>query len=198
MNPAIHHPAWYNLVSILSQSEFEESLRKPIIATPQMAQYVSMGFSVLCLPDRWQATCEAKDGSRIIELAKATFDKLYHTPVTAYGVNHGFHVETTKQISSTLATLVRQTALPFPTDEEGTGTITYTARAKDCSFQTVVAASPRGANFLHIQNNAHFPLSSGEVTQVDLGPLIEGAYQRNEDRSRLMLSRLVTAIEELK
>lgn len=102
MNPAIHHPAWYHAMSIITQSEFEESLRKPIVASPPVAQFASNGFSVLCLPDRWQISCDAADGARIVALAKATFDKLEHTPVIAYGVNHDFHVETSKQIASTL------------------------------------------------------------------------------------------------
>ena len=113
MNPVIHHPAWYHAMSIITQSELEESLRKPVVVIPQFAQFASDSFSIVCLPDRWQVSCDTADGERIVALAKATFEKLYHTPVTAYGVNHNFHAETTKQILSTLMTIVRQTDLPF-------------------------------------------------------------------------------------
>src|SRR5713101_5350541 len=140
MNPAIHHPAWYHAMSIISESEFKESLRKPVVASPPIAQFESDGFSVVCLPDRWQVSCDAADGGHILALAKATFDKLYHTPISAYGVNHDFHAETAKQISSTLAAIVRKTGLPFPPNEVGTAAITYTAEVSGCTFKTVVSS----------------------------------------------------------
>src|SRR2546425_6009917 len=199
MNPAIHHPAWYHAMSIITQSEFEESLRKPVVVMPQVAQFTSAGFSVICLPNRWQVSCDTADGVRIVALAKATFDKLYHTPVTAYGVNHDFHVETAKQIPSTLATIVRQTGLPFPPNEVETAAITYIAEVSGCTFKTVISASPRGPNFLHIQNNAHFLLIPQDVINpFDLGPLLDEAFRRNENRSQAMLSSLVNAIQGLK
>jgi hypothetical protein len=198
MNPAIHHPAWYLITSIITQSEFEESLRKPVVVSPPAAQFTNNGFSVVCLPDRWQISCDAVDGRRILALAKATFEKLDHTPVTAYGVNHDFHVETTKQIPSTLATIVRQTGLPFPLEEAASAEITYTAEVSGCTFKTVISPSPRGPNFLQIQNNAHFLAPRGEVKHFELGPLLDEAFQRNETRSQLMVSNLVNAIQGLK
>lgn len=196
MNPAIHHPAWHHAVSTITQSEFEESLSKPVVVLPNLAQFESNSFSVLCLPDRWQVSCEAVDATRIIEIAKATFDKLEHTPVGAYGVNHDFHVETTKQIPSALAAIVRKTGLPFPPNEVGTAAITYTAEVSGCTFKTVMSTSPRGPRFLHIQNNAHF-VTPQEGKHFDLAPLLDGAFQRNEERSHIMLSSLVNAIEGL-
>lgn len=194
MNPAIHHPAWYHSVSIITQPEFDASLRKQVLVNQQIAQFAIDGFSVLCLPDRWQISCDATDTSRIIEVAKATFDKLYHTPVSAYGVNHDFHVETTVQIRPTLAAVIRKTGLPFPSNEVATATITYTAEGSGCTFKTTIAPSPRGPNFLHIQNNAHFTIQATSQN-FDLGPLLDEAVRINEDRSQLMLSSLVDAIQ---
>ena len=198
MNPAIHHPAWYLATSIITQSEFEESLRNPVVVSTPAAQFATDGFSVVCLPDRWQISCSTADGRHILALAKATFDKLYHTPITAYGVNHDFHAETTKQIPSTLATLVRQTGLPFPPNEVASAAITYTAEASDCTFKTVISASPRGPHFLQIQNNAHFVIPQDAIRHFDLGPLLDDAFRKNEDRSQSMLSNFVNAIQGLK
>jgi hypothetical protein len=198
MNPAIHHPAWYRAMSIITQSEFEESLRKEVIVTPQFAQFASDSFSLVCYPDRWQVLCDTADGTRIVALAKATFDKLDHTPVHAYGVNHDFHVETTKQIPSTLVAIMRKTDLPFPPNEVGTAVLTYTAEVSGCTFKTVISASPRGPYFLHIQNNAHFVISQEASGHFDLGPLLNEAFLRNENRSQLMRSSLVDAIQGLK
>ena len=197
MNPAIHHPAWYHATSIITQSELDESLQKPVVATPQVAQFATNGFSVVCLPDRWQVSCDTADGTRIVALAKATFNKLEHTPVNAYGVNHDFHAETTKQVPSTLATVVRQTGLPFPPNEVATAAITYTAKVSGCTFKAVIAASPRGPNFLHVQNNAEFIIPQDETKHFDLGPLLDEAFRRNEDRSQSMLSSFVNAIQGL-
>lgn len=198
MNPAIHHPAWYLITSIITQSEFEESLGKPVIVSPPFAQFGNNGFSVVCTPDRWLVSCDADDGRRIIALAKATFEKLEHTPVTAYGVNHDFHAETTKQIPSALAAIVQQTRLPFPLDEVASAEITYTAEVTGCTFKTVIAPSPRGPHFLQIRNNAHFVVPQDTVKHFDLGPLLDEAFQKNEDRSQMMMSKLVNAIQGLK
>jgi hypothetical protein len=199
MNPAIHHPAWYHIMAIITEPEYKKSLSGQIIANPTAAQFVSEGFSILCLPDRWQVLSEATDATRIVEIAKVTFKTLDHTPVSAYGINHHFHVETTKQIPSTLMTIVRQTGLPFPPDEVGTAAITYIAESKGCTFTTVISASSKGPNFLHVQNNAHFSLPSEEtIKKFDLGPLLEKAFEENEARAQLMLSNLVSVIQGLK
>lgn len=200
MNPAIHHPAWYHIMSIITEPEYKKSLSHPVVVSPPVAQFVSDGFSIVCLPDRWQVLSDTPDATRIVALAKKTFDILDHTPVTAYGINHDFHVETAKQISPTLMTIVRQTDLPFPLNEVGTAAITYIAEVKNCTFQTVVSVSPRGPNFLYVQNNVHFPILPSEdaIKKFDLGPLLEDAFQGHEERVQLMVSNLVKAIQELK
>jgi hypothetical protein len=198
MNPAIHHPAWYHAMSIISDSEFEESKRKPIVTTPPLAQFESSGFSVVCLPDRWQASCQTPDATRIVALAQATFGKLYHTPVKAYGVNHDFHAETAKMIPSTLATIVRQTGLPFPPNEVATAAITYEADVDGCKFTTVISGSPKGSLYLYVKNNAHFALvPQASLDVFDLGPLLDKAFRRNEDRAQSMLSDFINAIQGL-
>lgn len=116
----------------------------------------------------------------------------------AYGVNHYFHVETAKQVASVLAALVRQTGLPFPPNEEAEASITYTAKADDCNFKTTISASARGPEFLHIQNNTHFVIPQLKNEHFDLGPLIDEAFRRNEDRSQMMLSKFVDAIQGFK
>lgn len=94
-------------------------------------------------------------------------------------------------------TIVRQTGLPFPPNEPGTAAITYTAEVSGCTFKTVISASPRGPYFLHLQNNVHFDIPPRDIEHFDLGPLLEEAFRRNEDRSRPMLSSLVNAIQGL-
>lgn len=196
MNPAIHHPGWYLAMSLITQPEFDKSISNLGIVNSQVAQFENDGFSVLCLPERWQVSCNTADGSRILALAKDTFAKLSHTPVNAYGVNHDFHTETTKLIPSILMAIVRKTGLPFPSDEEGTAAITYTAEVGDATFKTVISASPRGPYFLQLQNNTHFTQES--IGQFDLGPLLDEAFRRNENRSQLMLGNFVKAIQEEK
>src|SRR5262245_51485447 len=131
MNPAIHHPAWYHVMSIITKSELEKSFNQPVVASPPAAQFVSDGFSIMCIPDRWQVLIELADATRIVEIAKLMFATLDHTPVNAYGINHDFHAETNKLIPLTLATIIRQTKLPFPSDEKSTAAITYVAEFPD-------------------------------------------------------------------
>ncbi|MCB1767111.1 MAG: hypothetical protein KDJ22_13805 [Candidatus Competibacteraceae bacterium] len=195
MNPAIHHPAWYQAMSIITEAEFEESLRNQVIVTPQLTQFKTENLVLDCTLERWQVSSEAEEVNRIMTLAKTTFEKLYHTPIKAYGVNHNFHIETKREIAPTLMSIIRKTDLPFPPHEEGTATITYIAEGDDCKFRTVISISPRGQNFLHIQNNVHFDVSSEEKGHFDLGPLLDRAFQINEKRSQRMRLSITNAIE---
>ena len=195
MNPAIHHPAWYQAMSIITEAEFEESLRNQVIVTPQLTQFKTENLVLDCTLERWQVSSEAEEINRIMTLAKTTFEKLYHTPVGAYGINHDFHIETKREIAPILMSIIGKTDLPFPPHEEGTAAIIYTAERDDCKFRTVISISPRGQNFLYIQNNVHFDISSEKKEHFDLGPLLDRAFQINEERSQLMRSSLTNAIE---
>lgn len=195
MNPVIHHPAWYHLVSIITESELTESLENQVIVTPELTEFKTKYFSLLCAKDRWQISSEVEDADHIISIAKTTFEKLYHTPIGAYGINHDFHIETKKPIGSTLMSIIRKTGLPFPPDEEGTAGITYIAEGSNCKFKAVISPSPRGQHFLYIMNNAHFDISQDQEGQFDFGPLLDRAFQINEERSQLIRSRFFDAIE---
>jgi hypothetical protein len=198
MNPAIHHPAWYKLESIIDETEYRACLSNPVIVNQQIAQFTSHGFSVMCLQDRWQASCNADDASRILSLTKETFKKLYHTPVSAYGVNHHFHIEINRQVGPVLAAIVRKTGMPFPPNEDADASISYAAKVDGYEFKTIISTSARGPEFLHFHNNAHFTIPQLKNEHFDLGPLIDEAFLRNEDRSRMMLSKLVDAIKGFK
>ena len=89
MNPAIHHPAWYEQIGILTQAEALESLKgENFVCLPQVAQFASRGITVTCIPTRWDArTTKADQRERILDIAKRTYTALDHTPVSAFGFN---------------------------------------------------------------------------------------------------------------
>src|SRR5262249_48638462 len=90
MNPAIHQPAWYLAANILSQDEFESSMRQPFTCTQfaSMFRLADTNTQIQCLPDRWEVqVSDAAKITRMREIACRTFELLTHTPVNAFGLN---------------------------------------------------------------------------------------------------------------
>lgn len=88
MNPAIHHPAWYDLGNPAANHEFQTATN--VIVLPQMSTFVIDEIKVECMPDRWTCGTNSKDikiHTRVLQIAKNTFSRLSETPVSAMGLN---------------------------------------------------------------------------------------------------------------
>ena len=96
MNPAIHHPQWYEVVGMLTAAEAQDALRgDALVVVPQLAQFQAAALQIQCTPARWQVnTADTEQRGRIIDLAATTFERLGETPISAYGLNARFDVTT--------------------------------------------------------------------------------------------------------
>lgn len=96
MNPAIHHPKWYELIGMFSADEAQNALRGgTLVVVPQLVQFKAAGLDIQCTPNRWQiSTADQQQRNRIINIAATTFERLGETPVSAYGLNARFNVTT--------------------------------------------------------------------------------------------------------
>jgi len=97
MNPSIHHPVWYKDVGILDADAAKLAVSRPVLVTPQLATFELPDALLTCMPERWQlATREpsAAARERLIGFASKTFERLFDTPVTSFGLN----VEVERQV----------------------------------------------------------------------------------------------------
>jgi len=89
MNPAIHHPFWYQTIGGLTESETRTVLQAAATVTSaQLSQFNVAGVEVLCLPDRWQVqSADEAHINRLASLTKLIFDRLHDTPLKGFGLN---------------------------------------------------------------------------------------------------------------
>jgi len=96
MNPAIHHPQWYEAVGMLTAEEAQAAVRSgALVIVPQLAQFQAAALQIQCSPAGWQiSTADQQQCGRIIDVAAMTFARLAETPISAYGLNARFDVNT--------------------------------------------------------------------------------------------------------
>lgn len=99
MNPAIHHPQWYEAVGMLTAEEAQDAARGgALVIVPQVAQFQAAGLQIQCTPARWQITTwDQQQRTRIVDIAGMTFQRLGETPISAYGLNARFEVTTASE-----------------------------------------------------------------------------------------------------
>ncbi|MEW6741708.1 MAG: hypothetical protein AB1486_03025 [Planctomycetota bacterium] len=113
MNPAIHHPKWYQAVGMLTDDEAGQAVRSGgLVVIPHVAQFQTAGMLIQCTTDRWQVnTAEAQHRRRMLDLAVNTFDRLAETPISAYGFNAQFDVTVDLRVVTSLGVTSSQKPL---------------------------------------------------------------------------------------
>lgn len=203
MNPAIHHPAWYAATEILSKEESEKAIQSGIIiASPQVAQFKVGSMSITCDPVRWQIQTEQEsDVSRAVELAEQTFNKLFHTPVSAFGFNFLHHrVVGVPNVAAELGGLVRGLPLGFlgNAKELEAGKMTHERAADGRVIRTSLEPSVRGSNQVYISINVEHrtpPPPKGEFQFIEL-KMTEHFPRAQRDAKEQLESALI-ALEAL-
>lgn len=92
MNPAIHHPTWYEAVGLLNSEEAKQATSSgETVTVPHLSQYQIDKFQIQCTLDKWHIiTKNVEEIERIVEIASGTFERLNETPVSSYGLNSRF------------------------------------------------------------------------------------------------------------
>ncbi|MGD0680375.1 MAG: hypothetical protein ABSC94_33800 [Polyangiaceae bacterium] len=124
MNPAIHHPLWYEHVGLLTAQERALALASPDLQiTPAFSQFSLPRLTINCMQARWAAqTAEEGAFDRVVEIAKAAMDRLDDTPVSVIGINFDFcRPSGIENVSRALASKVRSSDLGFEGEGEGDG-----------------------------------------------------------------------------
>ena len=90
MNPAIHHPFWYQAKGIITPEDASTAIGRTT-SVPGLSQFSGEDWRVLCTPDRWIGASRTQARHQfILDLAVAAFNYLPETPAAAFGLNYEF------------------------------------------------------------------------------------------------------------
>jgi len=177
MNPAIHHPAWYQMSGILTPEEASAALApsaQPFVMSQgpmPLAKFVFNEISITCQSMRWQIEAPFSRAARCLEILAKTFDVLGETPVTAFGNNFHWHRELAgKEVAQVLGRLLAKTGLV------GESSQLQVMSTKNGNMTTTVAPSPKGPSICHVHVLVHHSIDamvpSEHPAHFDLGPLV--------------------------
>ena len=201
MNPAIHHPSWYQSMKLLDKQEFDSAVSGPMLLMPQISQFAAPEFSIVCLPDRWEIQTrrlEAMD--RILAAASSVFEILDHTPVSAFGFNFQFHRETSVDVGHILGSVVERLPLGLKLSGDVAGQLTLMSTAKGQKTTASVAKSQLGANIVFVSLNFHYdiiPNTSKIPAHFDLAPLLTEHFWPDEARSVAYVQSVVEGLPKI-
>jgi hypothetical protein len=208
MNPSIHHPAWYQLMHILSEEEGKRALEsgKILAATQQISQFSIDAFTIVCEPARWQVqTRDETQLERLREIAEKTFEILYHTQITAFGLNFTYHRKTPlPEVNTSLATLIEALPVGLKPEraERRAAKINYQTTSDGRVLTIAIEPSSKGADLVYVAINAEHrikPLPPGEeYRQFELTPLLRKAFMRDYVDAKQNLARVLDALNALK
>jgi hypothetical protein len=182
MNPAIHHPAWYKFVKVLSDEEEKEALKKQFVFVPQMAQFKTGSLQFYCDLQRWQvSTTDPAQFERILKIAGLVFDEhLPHTPVNAMGLNFLFHRLTLlSKVGQYLGSQLAKLDFKFRQNEGCFGKLSYTCPVAGIQLRVDIEESRLGQDIVYLSFNAHIvhePKKDRVFEQFGLGKLIAEKY----------------------
>lgn len=193
MNPSIHHPAWYRATDLLTPDETEVAYRDAM-TTAMLSKFSTNQLEIVCDQDLWQATTRSEQHvERIERLARETFRILYHTPVSAFGINCAFHRATiVPHVGRFLADLAMRLGLysEVRDDEEGSSAaLKHTrGRADGAQMNVTIDASIKSSSSIFVYVNMHHQIIMAQGVPFDLSPLIEASMQADIARAKEQLS----------
>jgi hypothetical protein len=183
MNPALHHPQWYESIGCISAAEVDEALARQFLFINQVTQFDSGAFEVFCDPNRWQITTRTREAeTRIVEIMLTVFDKrLTETPVTALGISRALHASTsTADVAKSVSSLLTRLPSGFHGEPSSTGKITF------------VEAQPSSEHVERARLRWEIEPSASAKDSIYLGANLELVLGSTPVPSRFELNTIVT------
>lgn len=197
MNPSIHVPDWYHYLNLISEDEVAQAKKDgPFFCTPVAAQFSLGTLSVNCTQSKWIARGADSESDRVTEIACATFATLEHTPVSAYGVNFGYHVNSGTDAGALLGTRVGST-LGLEQSEIAAlaaGSLTYRQALDARTVNVTIEPASSGPDWLSVGFNYHYDVDSAEWQHFDLAGLLRSAVSKDSQDAPTRLQRTLKVL----
>lgn len=180
MNPAIHHPKWYEWVGLIPKEEAEEALRKNPITTRLTSQFTSSKRTVTCQEGRWEVWSDGDgSGERCLELAAKVFERLNDTPVTAVGFNIQRHLETAvANVKEALARTYKEAGIPLLEGELSSAKCSLKIEVPTDKRTTRLTIEPsiRADHVVYVHSNSEYIIDE-EDGHFDLKKYLDAEYK---------------------
>lgn len=192
MNPAIHQPYWYKDVGILTEEETKSAIELPVFCLPHFAHFKLPPIEITCQVVNWQITVSSDAAiDRAVNIASRTFDRLYDTPVSAFGLNFMFQVDVgIENIASYLASSLASTRLGLPPNGKS-AQLTYSIAGENVRYNLNMAPSDINPNMLQVSINAHHDIIS--TTSFKMEPLFTAAIEIDLPFAKKCLDDIIAA-----
>lgn len=203
MNPAIHHPTFYERQEIVSDEEAAAAIQQPdMMCLAQFAQLSFAGIRIVAMPNAWTATTTDLDRvGRLVEVCATVFAVLDHTPVSGFSISCDLVRELrVASVARILAHVVAESRVGFPFVEAGMGALSLTSvqREEQVSRRTTHSLDTlRDAPPAQVLARSNFVYDIHVTGHFDLGPILRPRVSRDLDETRLFLQRASDALEEI-
>jgi hypothetical protein len=197
MNPAIHHPSWYQSIQLLDQAAFDAAVAAPMVMVPQFSQFSTPDFSIICLPDRWEIqTGKFSNAATILAAASKVFKVLDQTPVGAYGFNFQFHKESSvENVGKSLSLAVERLPLKLNLSGEVTGQFIVVSNDTGSKKTISVSNSPLGPRLVFVGVNFHYTIDPTKYpSHFDLAPMLNSRFSVDEAEAQGFAKSVVNGL----
>ena len=195
MNPAIHHPVWYQQIGVLSAAETQAA--KDIILTPVLTQFATSDLGVACASDRWTIKTERVDLlEQTLNIASRIFEVLDQTPVSAFGFNFDFHRRTAlDDVGSMLAARVASMGIGVETAGAISADLRFRRASKDRRITATIQSSKFGPQMIYVGTNFHYDIKlMGISGPFDLASLFRKHFHVDREHAAQELGAIVSAV----
>jgi len=196
MNPAIHHPIWYQLNKLLGDDEVKQALTAGgLVNSPDVSQFSCSDFRITCMRDRWDIfTTKSELRARMLTIAAAVFVKLPETPIGLFAFNNDFHLQTrSADVGTLLGKKLSQLHLNLPA---GISKESITINM-DTPYPTTfrIEPSPHSPNMVFVAVNTNHPVPSSEAGYFDLTPMLTEFFEKDFAMASSRASAIAQAID---
>lgn len=175
MNPAIHHPYWYESREILGEDDVKAALEKAVVCTPDFSEFETDKMHITCRRDRWIClTTLNEHEEHVVAISQAVFKVLFDTPIDAWGINTDQHTKTSSEaVGNELAALISKSARALTNLEKANAQFEYSYEDGAVVHNVKVRHSLKSDQHVSVYLNTHHAVPSPKKgTHFDLSDLI--------------------------
>lgn len=197
MNPAIHHPAWYQRLGLVSDADLQHAIASEgFVCTPVVAQFDLPSMGVVCHPDRWEiATQDPDELVRALSIAIAVYEALPHTPIEGFAFDFSFH-RTTRlaRVGRFLALGVESMNIGLPCDDSSVASIHTRTRHGERQVRVIVAECAGDPDTVTFDYDVRYDVLPD--ARADLAVAMRRRFVVDRDEASSELTRVLLAIDQ--
>jgi hypothetical protein len=189
---------WYQTIGAISEDEAKQAMESPnLVCVQPFAGFHAGDLRIACQENRWEiSTTNAASRSRLFDIARIVFEKLYETPINVFGMNTRFDLETViPDVAPCLVGLFTGLGigLPMASGKSSQLELTY---EDDHVTRISVQPSTLAPDLIHVRYNSEYVTKNlvPEPGYFDFGKLLEKPFIEHYERAEAQAGEIVSAV----